>query len=84
MTATCTHPERTHGVCDACGDCEHDVILNGACFYCGTTEIDPVAISPARLPRVEEPLVWGKVGVHKDRAPSRPVDQPAPKLRHSK
>lgn len=54
MTA-CTHPERTHGVCAACGDCEHDVILNGACFYCGTTDIDPVAISPKKPPDVIAP-----------------------------
>ncbi|MBA3464128.1 MAG: hypothetical protein H0T46_29505 [Deltaproteobacteria bacterium] len=49
---TCTHPNRTDGVCDACGDCIHDVILNGACFYCGTTDIDPKAISPKKLPDV--------------------------------
>jgi hypothetical protein len=54
MTA-CTHLERTNGVCDACGDCEHDVILNGACFHCGTTDLDPVAISPKKPPEVIAP-----------------------------
>ena len=48
MTPPCPHAHRTHGVCDACGHCEHDVILNGACFYCGTTDLDPVALSPKK------------------------------------
>jgi hypothetical protein len=43
---TCHHDHRTDGVCDACGDCVHDVILNRACYYCGSTDIDPRAISP--------------------------------------
>ena len=51
----CSHQTRTDGVCDACGDCIHDVILNGACFYCGTTDIDPRAISPKQLPDVIAP-----------------------------
>ena len=46
----CAHAERRDGVCVACGDCVHDVILNGACFYCGTTDLDPVALSPKKLP----------------------------------
>lgn len=47
---TCAHVERVEGVCTRCGHCEHDVILNGACLYCGTTDLDPVALSPKKLP----------------------------------
>lgn len=46
----CPHVERIDGVCAACGDCLHDVVLNGACFYCGSTDLDPVAMSPKKLP----------------------------------
>jgi hypothetical protein len=46
---------REHGICVACGHCDHDVILNGACFYCGTTDIDGVAISPKKMPDVIAP-----------------------------
>jgi hypothetical protein len=47
---TCTHVERIEGVCVTCGHCEHAVILNGACFLCGTTELDPIALSPKKVP----------------------------------
>jgi hypothetical protein len=50
VTDACHHTERREGVCTACGDCAHEVILNGACFLCGTTELDPIAMSPKRLP----------------------------------
>ncbi len=48
----CSHPTRTDGRCDRCGQCEHDVILNGACLACGTTDLDPVALAnkPALIP----------------------------------
>jgi hypothetical protein len=46
----CAHGERREGVCTACGDCLHEVILNGACFLCGTTDLDPIAMSPKKLP----------------------------------
>ena len=47
---TCSHHERHEGVCVACGHCVHEVILNGACFLCGTTDLDPIALSPKKLP----------------------------------
>jgi hypothetical protein len=53
--ADCPHGERVEGVCAACGHCLHDVILNGACLYCGTTELDPVAMSPKKLPELITP-----------------------------
>lgn len=46
MPGTCAHLRRTDGVCDACGDCVHEVVLNGACFFCESTELDGVALSP--------------------------------------
>lgn len=48
----CPHPSRTEGVCDACGHCDHEVVLNGACFFCGTTDLDPIAMSPKKLPEL--------------------------------
>lgn len=52
---SCPHTARSHGVCEACGHCEHDVILNGACFYCGTTDLDPIALSPKQPPELIRP-----------------------------
>jgi hypothetical protein len=51
----CPHEQRVEGVCEACGHCLHDVILNGACLYCGTTDLDPVAMSPKKLPALIAP-----------------------------
>ena len=49
---TCPHVERIEGVCTVCGHCLHEVVLNAACFYCGTTELDPIAMSPKKLPEL--------------------------------
>lgn len=51
MTA-CAHAERKDGICVACGDCLHELVLNGACYYCGSEDIDPVAMSPKKLPEL--------------------------------
>jgi hypothetical protein len=53
--ADCPHDQRVEGVCAACGHCLHDVILNGACLYCATTELDPIAMSPKKLPELITP-----------------------------
>jgi hypothetical protein len=52
---SCPHGERREGVCVACGHCLHEVILNGACFLCGTTDLDPIALSPKKLPALIAP-----------------------------
>lgn len=47
----CAHQHRDdNDVCLACGHCAHTLILNAACYHCGTTELDPIALSPKKLP----------------------------------
>lgn len=49
----CPHDQRNDDdVCTVCGHCAHTLILNAACAYCGTTDLDPIALSPKKLPAI--------------------------------
>jgi hypothetical protein len=49
----CPHDHRDDlGVCTTCGHCSHSMVLNAACVYCGSTDLDPIAMSPKKLPAI--------------------------------